>query len=312
MSHLSAHSEPLSATPDRTVAGIAERQGGVVSVEQLRAAGLGDGAIKRRVVAGRLHRVHRGVYAVGHPRVVGHGRMWAAVLACGGPGVAVLSHRSAAALWDLVPWPAGRIDVLTTGRRRSAAGLRVHQSRSLSLDDITLDPQHGLPVTTVARTLIDLADVLTPYRLERVCHRAEHLRLLDARAPAHPGRRTRKRDAALATLKKAPPQITRNELEERFLALVANAGLPPPRVNEDRGPYCADFLWPELNLVVETDGARTHNTDTAFHADRRRDVDLKVAGLETVRFTWDHILNDPRWVERALRTLTASPSPRRA
>ena len=245
------------------------------------------------------------------PRVVGVGRMWAAVLAYGGSRVAVLSHLSAAAVWDLVPWPS-TADVTVAERRRSIGGVRVHRSRSLSRDDRTLDPEHGLPVTTVARTLIDLADVLSPHRLERICHRAEHLRLLDI-SSSPPGRRAARRlRAALATLTHAPPQITRSDLEERFLALVASAGLPRPRVNEDRGPSCADFLWPELNLVVETDGARTHNTDTAFHADRRRDVDLKVAGLETVRFTWDHIQNDPRWVERALRTLTASPSLRRA
>jgi len=290
---------------------LAARQHGVVSLRQLREAGLGEGAIRRRIASGRLHPMHRGVYAVGHARVVGVGRMWAAVLAYGGSRVAVLSHLSAAAVWDLVPWPS-TADVTVAERRRSIGGVRVHRSRSLSRDDRTLDPEHGLPVTTVARTLIDLADVLSPHRLERICHRAEHLRLLDV-SSIPPGRRgARRLRAALATLTHAPPQITRSDLEERFLALVASAGLPRPRVNEDRGPSCADFLWPELNLVVETDGARTHNTDTAFHADRRRDVDLKVAGLETVRFTWDHIQNDPRWVERALRTLTASPSPRRA
>ena len=83
------------------------------------------------------------------------------------------------------------------------------------------------------------------------------------------------------------------------------AGLPPPRVNYERGPYSLDFFWPELGLVIETDGARTHNTDAAFHADRRRDVNLKVAGLETVRFTWDHIVNDRDWVVRALRAIAA-------
>ena len=82
-------------------------------------------------------------------------------------------------------------------------------------------------------------------------------------------------------------------------------------VNVDRGPCCPDFLWPDLRLIVETDGARTHNTDTAFHADRRRDVELRVQGYETLRFTWDHVLHDPLWVERALRSVTATPSPLR-
>jgi Transcriptional regulator, AbiEi antitoxin/Protein of unknown function (DUF559) len=292
------------ATPDRRIAALAAGQGGVVSIEQLRAAGLRDGAIKWRVAAGWLHPVHTSVYAVGHDRVVGVGRLWAAVLAKGGPEKSVLSHRAAAAVWDLLPWPTGRIDVTTGGRRRSTRTIRVHQSRSLTPEEITRDAEHGLPVTTVARTLIDLADDLSAYRLTRLCHRAAHLRILDVPRPT-PGRRSRKLDAALATLKHAPPQITRNELEERLLALVDKAGLPPPRVNEERGAYCLDFVWPDLSLVIETDGARTHNTDAAFHADRRRDVNLKVAGLETVRFTWDHVVNDPRWVERALCAIAA-------
>jgi Transcriptional regulator, AbiEi antitoxin/Protein of unknown function (DUF559) len=284
----------------------------VISLEQLRAAGLGDGAIKRRVAAGRLHRVHRGVYAVGHARVVGRGRLWAAVLASGGPEAAALSHRAAAAAWDLLPWPSGKVDVTPLRHRRSVAGIRVHRSRTLTVDDIHFDPEDGLPVTTAERTLIDLADVLSPYRLERVCHRAEHLHLLDAKAIGpRPGRRTRKRDTALATLKHAPPQITRSELEERFLVLAADAALPPPLVNSQRGPYCSDFIWPDLGLIVETDGARTHNTDTAFHADRRRDIDLKVAGHETLRFTWDHVVHDAPWVDNALREVAARLRQRR-
>ena len=259
-----------------------------------------------------------GVFAVGHDRVVGAGRMWVAVLAKGGPDGAVLSHRAAAGLWDLLPWPTGRIDVTTRRRRRSTRAIRVHCSRTLRPEDVTeID---GLPVTTVERTILDLADTENDRLLKHACHGAEHLRLLDAnRIGPAPGRRTRRRDEALATLRHAPPQIARSELEERFLELARRAGLPPPLVNEDRGPYCLDFFWPDLGLVIETDGARTHNTDAAFHADRRRDVDLKVAGLETVRFTWDHIVNDPDWVERGLRAITrrrglitATPSPRRA
>jgi hypothetical protein len=303
-----SHSEPSSDAPGRAMAVTAARQHGVISVEQLRERGLRAGAVKRRVESGRLHRIHPGVYAVGHDRVVGRGRLWAAVLAKGGPEAAVLSHRAAAALWDLLPWPTGRIDVTTKRHRRSTREIHVHRGDALTPSDIHYDPDDGLPYTTLERTRIDLADVLTPYRLKRVCHRIEHLYGNDAQRP-RPGRRTRRLDTALATLKIAPPQITRNELEERFLALAARAGLPPPLVNTDRGPYCADFLWPQLHLIVETDGARTHNTDTAFHADRRRDIDLKVAGYQTLRFTWDHVVNDPAWVERALRAITTTPSP---
>src|SRR3954454_7718144 len=132
---------------------------------------------------------------------------------------------------------------------------------------------------------------LSPHRLERICHRAEHLRILDVPDPC-----PRKLRAALHTLTHRPPQITRSELEERFLALVAQAGLPSPLVNHKRGGYTSDFAWPELNLIVETDGARTHNTDTAFVQDRRRDIDLFLAGQTTLRFTWADIVERPDWV----------------
>jgi hypothetical protein len=308
VSDQTADSQPFRRTPDAAAAAIAAAQGGAISLAQLRGCGLSEGAVRWRVRSGRLHRKHHGVYALGHAEVTPRGRLWAAVLAGGGPEHAALSHVTAAALWDLVPWPSGRIDVTTRTERSSTRKLRFHESRTLSLDDIHYDRDDGLPYTTLERTRIDLADVLTPYRLKRVCHRIEHLYGNDAQRP-RPGRRTRKVDTALATLKIAPPQITRNALEERFLALAARAGLPPPLVNTERGPYCADFLWPELHLIVETDGVRTHNTDTAFHADRRRDIDLKVAGYQTLRFTWDHVVNDPAWVERALRAITTTPSP---
>ena len=207
-----------------------------------------------------------------------------------------LSHASAAAVWDLLPWPSGRVEIATLTHRRSTAAIRVHRPRTLTLDDITHDPQHGLPVTKVARLLTDMTPRLTPHRLERFVHRAEHLRILDV-----PDECPRKLQTALDTLKLAPPQITRSELEELFLELVANAGLPRPLVNHDRGDYTCDFVWPQLKLIVETDGARTHNTDAAFVADRRRDVNLKLQGWETLRFTWHDVVRDPAWTQAALR-----------
>ena len=271
-----------------------------MSLEQLRAAGLGDGAIKRRVLAGRLHRVHRGVYAVGHARVVGRGRMWAAVLACGGTGVAVLSHRAAAAVWDLVPWPT-RVDVTTRRQRRSVPGLRVHRNRTLTPDAIRRDPPDGLPLTSVARTLSDLAADETPYRLERICHRAGHLRILDVPDPC-----PRELRAALKSLEHADPQMPRVGLEDRFLALVAAAGLPAPEVNVRLGPYEVDFLWRDLRLIVETDDIATHHTRRAFAADRRRDVELSMSGYLVLRFTWADVVERPEWVVAALRYAVSS------
>lgn len=264
------------------IAALAAAQHGVVSLAQLLEAGLREEQIRSRVRRGRLHRIHRGVYAVGHPRLALPGRLWAAVLATGGP----LSHRTAAAAWDLMPWPAGPIDVTPTRHREHVAGLRVHRSRTLSLDDITRDPQHGLPVTTPSRTIIDLADVLTPHRLERVCHRAQQLNLLDARTLSPPpGRRSRALSKALATLARAEPQITRNDAEEAFLEIVADLGLPAPLVNEPFGPYIPDFRWPQLDLIVEIDGRGTHLTPAAFEDDRERDARLLVAGQRVLRFT---------------------------
>jgi hypothetical protein len=291
---------------DRAVAELAERQRGVVSTVQLRAAGLGRGAIASRVRRGWLHRVHRQVYAVGHARLTPRGRMWAAVLACGGAEAAVLSHRTAAAAWDLRPMSSGKLDVTTLRRSAPTAKLRVHEAHALDpLDDVVHQPD-GLPVTSIARTLVDLAGVLTAQQLERTCHRAEIVRqldvgdiqrlLADARRPG-----ARNLRAALATLRRAAPDITRSELEERFLALVVDVGLPRPEVNPVVAGHEVDFLWRRRRLVVETDGAATHLTPTAFEEDRRRDAALQIAGYRVVRFTWAQVTDDPRRVAATLR-----------
>ncbi len=272
-----------------------------MSAAQLRALGLTRAGVHRRVQAGRLHRVHRGVYAVGHPRLTLRGRFWAGTLATEG----VLSHRSAAASWDLLG-PPTRVEVTTLRRSASTPAITVHRSRTLTTHDRTaLD---GLPLTTVTRTLVDLADVLTPHRLERVLHRAEHLRLLDAQALTTrlaelPGRRARALRAALTTLTHAQPTITRSELEERFLSLVARSRLPAPECNRRIGPYEVDALWRPHQLIAELDGAATHLTPTAFEHDRRRDAELQVRGFRVVRFTWHQVVHDPHAVAQTLRAL---------
>jgi len=275
----------------------------MISTEQLVAAGVDRGAIAWRVRRGRLHPYWRGVYSVGHTRVTPRARLWAAVLACGGPGASLLGFRGAAAPWDLMPMPSGRIDVITMRRSGSRPGIRVHRSNSLDPADITdID---GLPLTTPTRTLIDLADQLPPHRLERVLHRAEHLRLLDvnaihARLTALPGRRSRTLLQALATLQRGP-DVTRSELEERFLALVAAHGLPRPLVNQRVEGYEVDFYWPIHRLIVETDGAATHLTATAFEHDRARDAHLTALGYRVIRITWRQLIERPREVAQLLR-----------
>jgi very-short-patch-repair endonuclease len=301
-----ADSERFLATPaDLALQEVAARQGGVVSLAQLRAAGMTEGTIRYRVRAGRLLRLHRGVYAVGHSQLTPLGWRWAAVLACGGPGLAALSHRSAAAVWDLLPSPA-QFDVSTLANARSTAKIRAHRGLQ-PLDITTVD---GLPVTTLARTLVDLTTTLTPHQTERVVHRAEHLRLLDTRsldeqlARAH-GRPTRKLRAAVATLAAAEPDITRTVLEERFLALVLDAQLPRPEVNAMVGDEEVDFLWRTEKLIVETDGAATHLTAEAFEEDRRRDAVHSVMGFRTLRFTWRQVVYEPRFVAAAIAAAMA-------
>jgi hypothetical protein len=198
---------------DARVAELAGRQEGMVSTAQLVGLGIGRSGIHERVRRGWLHPYCRGVYSVGHARVIGPARLWAAVLACGGPAAAVLSHRTAAALWELIRMPTGPVDVITLRQSYSTKLIRVHRTRTLIPDDVTtLD---RLPVTTPTRTLIDLADQLPPQRLERALHRAEHQRLLNtaaihARLAALPGRRPRALHHALDTLTPGP-QLTRSD-----------------------------------------------------------------------------------------------------
>jgi very-short-patch-repair endonuclease len=272
------------------VAALAARQHGVVSTAQLLAAGLGRGATANLVQRGWLHRVHRGVYAVGHQRLTLHGRWWAAVLATGG----VLSHRSAAAAWDLIATPSGPIDVTTRRQARSTRAIRVHRSKTLDpLNDVVHD-EDDLPRTSVARTLVDLADITPPPRLKRVLERAERLRILDV--VDLPGRRRLPRIAD-------DPPLTKNELEQRFLETIERHHLPTPQVNTLVAGKEVDFHWPHRRLIVETDGAATHLTSTAFEDDRRRDAELLVNGYRVVRFTWRQVTDESQHVAETLRRL---------
>jgi very-short-patch-repair endonuclease len=289
----------LARSCDAAVAEVAARQGGAVSLGQLRAAGLRSGAIKYRVASGRLHPWYRGVYAVGHRALTPRGYLWAAVLAFGGPDRAVLSHRSAAALWDLIPHPA-RPEVTTVANSRSTRAITVHRTQSLPVTDVVRD-EGGLPRTSLARTLSDLARTTEGHRLERLAHEAEHRRVLEAAelAPHTPGARRLRH--AMTTLEAGEPQVARSELEVRFLELVARAGLPRPEVNAALHGFVVDFLWRDRRLVVETDGAATHLTARAFEEDRRRDATLHAAGHTVLRFTWRQIAAHGDWVVRILR-----------
>jgi predicted transcriptional regulator of viral defense system len=248
--------EGRTRRPDRAVAALAARQHGVVSRAQLRALGLGDDGIDHRLAAGRLFAVRRGVYAVGHRRLAREGRWMACVLAAGRD--AVLSHGSAAALWGIRRAAPETIDVTTPRRLHRRAGLQPHRAL-LAPDEVTR--QDGIPVTTAARTLLDLAAVLTPARLERAVEAAEGLRLADSVSlAALLGRYPRRRGSVALTriLGAQGTGMTRSELEDRFLDLLANRRLPRPQVNARLGPFEVDCLWPEAGLVAELDGRTFH------------------------------------------------------
>jgi very-short-patch-repair endonuclease len=272
----------------------------VVALSQLRALGLSKSGVAERAKAGRLHRIHRGVYAVGHPRLTKPGRWMAAVLACGPR--AVLSHRSAAGLWGLRPDNRPNTDVsLPLPSARPRAGLDVHATTTLRPEDTT--SRDGIPCTTVARTLLDLADVVPPRTVERAVEQAEMLRLFDMRAVeeilTHANGR---RGAAvlrnvLADLND-DPGLTANDLEDRFLELCRAAGLPRPKVNQwleldDGPPIRADFLWRRERLIVETDGWDSHGTRQGFERDRLRDQRAQLAGWRVLRFTRRQVLREP-------------------
>jgi very-short-patch-repair endonuclease len=269
--------------PDARVAPLAARQHGVASLTQLKAAGLSPDAIKRRVRAGRLHRVHQGVYAVGHVGLGEKGRWMAAVLACG-PG-AVLSHRAAGALWKIMASPPQQSDVTVpaiAGRKRRA-GIRLHRSITLLPSHCTL--RDAIPVTRPARTLDDLHGVLSAKEFAAALREAEYLGL-----PI--GERLR-------------PDGTRSELEARFLALCGRRHLPRPEVNVRLGAFTVDFFWRDVRLVVEVDGWESHRTRSAFEADRARDAQLKSDGYQVLRFAHRQIERDPGGVVATLRRALA-------
>lgn len=227
----------------------------------------------------------------------------AAVLACG-PG-ALLSYRSAGAHWGLRPTATAAIDVTIAGRngRRFRDGITVHRSVTLTPDDIA--NHERIPVTSPARTLLDLGDILPATALERAFERAEALRLLDltsirAALAANPTRRGSGRLAAILGQQQADPAIERSELEGLFLELCAGAGLPRPLVNARVGPYEVDFLWPDARVVVETDGHSFHSTRAAFERDRARDALLVASGYRVLRFTYRQVVWEPEVVVRRL------------
>ncbi len=297
----------MGSSTDQNLGGsawsLARRQHGVVARRQLVALGLSGQAIQHRLDTGRLHRIERGIYAVGRPGLTRRGKWMAAVLGCGSR--AVLSYGSAAALWGIGAERGGPVDVtIPLASPRRHPGVLVHRRPSLRSRDVT--SHDGIPVTTPVRTLIDLATRLDSRALERAINEADRLELTDPEAlfaalDAYPGQRGV--GTLRALLGDRTFRLTDSELERRFLPLAARAGLPPPLTGRHLNGFKVDFYWPELRLVVETDGLRYHRTPAQQARDRLRDQTHTAAGLTPLRFTHSQIRYEAPRVIAVLRSV---------
>jgi very-short-patch-repair endonuclease len=288
---------------EHPIAALADRQHGVVARWQLIALGYTAREIDRRIEAGRLHSIHRGVYAVGRRKLTVRGRWMAAVLACGPE--AVLSHRDAAALHDLRrSGSRTAVHVTAPGRsRHNRPGIHVHSVRHLHPDDRTA--VDGIPVTSVHRTLLDYAETARPQELRWAFEAYDRLDLLDMREldvaiARNPGRRGSRPLKALTSVYRGAPE-TRSGNERRFLALIRDAGLPEPSVNVVVAGIVVDFFWPKHRLVVEVDSYRYHHTPADRAEDRRKERTLKAAGCEVLRVTDTELGDDPAGAVRHVK-----------
>ncbi|NNF37693.1 MAG: DUF559 domain-containing protein [Gemmatimonadetes bacterium] len=284
----------------------------MASRPQILACGLTSSALGRRTRRGRYETVFRGVYRVG-PSATHLTRPSAAALAVG-PN-AVISHSTAARVYGwLAPADAWRFDradsvtprrrieggvsvdaTLLRGNRRSRPGLRVHCAGSLTSDEATTVA--GIPVTTPIRTVLDAAAQLDAFTVERVVAAALRTGAVDraALSVACSRYRGRRGIGRLRQVLDRPemPRFTRSEAERRVLKAIRDSGLPTPRANVTAGPYEVDFLWDNLNVVLEVDGFEFHSSRRSFESDRERDGWLQAEGLLVVRLTWRQITREP-------------------
>jgi very-short-patch-repair endonuclease len=280
-----------------------KRQHGVAALRQLIEAGLSPRTVHGRTERGVLHRVHHGVYALS-PVLTAEGRLMAAVLACGDG--AALSYRDGAAHLGIRPSSRRLIEVsVPRGSARTLPGIQVHRMRRMETTAVD-----GIPCTTVAQTLLDLAEVIRPFEVRKAITRAEQLRIFDLHAMhrilAHANGR-RGAPILSSLLADFQPVTTETKIEDLFLPLCPI----PPETQYWIGGYRADFAWPAHRLIAETDGWETHGTRTAFEKDRARLQDLVAQGWRVVPFTYRQITDDPERVRRILEQLLR-PSPARA
>jgi very-short-patch-repair endonuclease len=268
-------------------------------------AGLSRQGVRRRVEAGWLVRLHEGVYAVGHTALTDRSLLLAAVYACGPEALA--SHRAAGALWGVLRWPQ-RIEVTAPRGCKPKKGMTVHRSRHIDPEDRAL--VDNIPVTSLARTIVDLADVLSENRLADAVHESEVRRLFDLEKVERvldrlSGRRGRHKLGRVLAAYSDDQPFTRSRAERLVHKLCKAHGLPTPRVNTWIGSQEADFFWPEANVVLEFDGAATHLTRRAFHEDRARDRALAARGIQVVRATWRDATRDEASLAVELRAIIA-------
>jgi predicted transcriptional regulator of viral defense system len=287
----------------RRLARLGEEQDGVVSARQLRRLGFSEAAIGRLARAERLHRLHRGVYAIGHPAVADRGRCRAAILACGRG--AVLSHASAAWLWGLLPRCPKVVHVIVPSNGHGHADIALHHSSTLTEEE--WGRMARIPVTALARTLLDLAATATARELWNAVERAERLDKLDL-IEIDAMLLRRKGDRGAARLRRAleiyrDPVFSRARSERLFLQLCKRANLPRPRINTWVGKFEIDAYWEAESFAVEIDGWETHRTRKAFDADRLRQEEMKLAGIDSIRISARRIERAPRQVGRRLSIL---------
>jgi very-short-patch-repair endonuclease len=290
---------------DRAIAAIAGRQHGVITYAQLIRIGLSESGIQRRIDAGRLHPIHRGVYAVGHPEISREGRYLAAVLFAGDG--AVLSHCAAADLWELRASKEDETDVTVPTDRRGDAAVRIHRDQ---LDPRETMTRNGIRVTKPLRTLLDLAGCVTEDEIERAIRQAVYRKLTTTTLLAEavhnrPGQRGTKRlRNALGRIGEAPG-VTRSELEDQFLKFVRKHRLPMPELNARIHGYEVDCVWRNQKLIVELDSRDAHLQMPAFESDRARDAALLTGGWPVVRVTSRRMHRDAKRLADELRVLLA-------
>jgi very-short-patch-repair endonuclease len=271
----------------------------VVARSQLLALGFTRDAVDQRIASGRLHPVRRGVYAAGRPEVSRHGRWMAAVLSCGPE--AVLSHASAAALWGIRSGEETVIEVSVPPRAsRRPEGVEVHRC---ALRPSEKRDRDSIPVTTVERTLLDLAPTLSRSQLEAVINAADKHDLAapdELRSALEDYAGHRGVAVLRSVLDRRTFTLTDSHLERLFLPIARRAGLPLPETGRRLNGFKVDFHWPDLGLIVETDGLRYHRTPAQQSRDRLRDQAHTAAGLTALRFTHAQVRYEPRHVQATL------------